>query len=171
MPSRSYQLQSPWGCDMQKSTMLRTWALLSPWPGGRWLFSRLLGYAVPYSGSIGARVVSLAPGQVSVELADRRRVRNHLRSIHAIALANLGEMASGLAMYTRLPDHARGIVTRIDIEYLKKARGLLRADGQCHLPAVNGPLDHQVSADIHDQDGDLVARIRVNWRLDRKADR
>lgn len=151
---------------MKPDTLLGLWRRLSVVPGGKWLFSRLLGRYVPYSGSIHACVEDLVPGRVTVRLVDRRRVRNHLGSIHAVALINLGELASGLALYTLLPAGLRGIVTGMEVQYLKKARGTLRANGYCRLPEVTGPTDHQVHADITDTSGDQIARVTVNWRLD-----
>jgi len=101
-------------------TRLRaTWRRLSPLPGGRWLFSRLLRLVNPYSGAVGATVMTLEPGHAVVVLKERRAVHNHLDSVHAIALANIAEMASGLAMLSALPDSARGIPTALSIDYLK----------------------------------------------------
>lgn len=151
----------------QGERLIRAWQRLSPRPGGRWLFSRIVGRMAPYTGTIGARVTELEPGRARVELRDRRRVRNHLRSVHAIALANLGEMSSGLAMMAALPAGVRGIPTRISIEYLKKARGTLIAHGTAAPPAVTEPTTTDAEARIIDADGDVVAHIRVQWNLQR----
>jgi hypothetical protein len=77
----------------------RAWRRLSRVPGGRRLFDRILGWMVPYSGSIRPRVLrARARAALWSTIRERRRLRNHLRSVHAIALANLAELASGLAM-------------------------------------------------------------------------
>ena len=146
--------------------LLSLWRQLSPLPGGRWLFSRVLGWTAPYSGTIGARVDTLEPGRAVVTLRDRRRVRNHLRSVHAIALANLGELASGLAATASMPAGVRGIPVRISIEYHKKARGTLTARGTANFPAVTSPTRAKVDASIEDGGGQVVATTTVEWALE-----
>lgn len=130
------------------------------------MFSRVLGRAVPYSGTLRPRVVSLDPGRAVVEMNDRRGLRNHLGSVHAIALANLGELASGLAMTASLAPEVRSIVTHLEIDYLKKARGPLTAVGQASPPSsVSDSVDTIATADITDSGGDVVARVRATWQL------
>jgi len=139
------------------------WAKLSPHPGGRALFSRALGFMIPYTGSIRPTVLELRPGYAKVQMRDRRAVRNHLQSIHAIALMNLGEVTTGLAMSLAMPDGARGIVTGLSMQYLKKARGLLTAE--CTAPPFDASVSaqHDFHADILDENGDVVARATAHW--------
>lgn len=123
---------------------------------------------MPYTGSLGARVTSLEAGRATVTLRDRRAVRNHLRSVHAAALANLLEMASGLAMVGALGRDVRGIPVQLTIRYLAKARGRLTATGTAAPPSVTAPVEALAHATIVDAEGIVVADGTVTWRLDRR---
>jgi acyl-coenzyme A thioesterase PaaI-like protein len=145
--------------------LLKLWRRLRPLPGGAWLFSRVFGWRVPYSGSVRPHIRVLEPGHAEVEIPDRRANRQHLGSLHAIALLNVAEQASGLALLTGLPEGIRGIVTQISMQYFKKARGTIRAVSRFTAPTVNGDTEFDVVADCLDRDGYLVARAIVRWRL------
>jgi acyl-coenzyme A thioesterase PaaI-like protein len=143
----------------------RQWRRLAGVPGGKWLFSRLLGRFVPYTGTLGACIEVLEPGHCVVRLNDRRKVRNHLKSVHAMALANLGEMATGLALMNGLPDRTRGILARFNVEYLKKARGILVAECHCEIPDSNAERELEVVCEIRDTSGDIVTVARAQWLI------
>lgn len=147
--------------------LLALWQRLLPLPGGKTLFAWILRRVVPYSGTVTPRVLALEPGFARVAIHDRRRVRNHLHSVHAIALANVAELAGGLAMTSALPPDVRGIVVRMTIEFTKKARGTLTAESHCHVPEIHGEAEYEVTATVSDSSGDVVARATVTWRLQR----
>lgn len=151
--------------DSSTSPLLRTFRNCQKVPGGAALFGFILGRRVPYTGTIRARVEELTPGYSKVRMTDRRKLRNHLRSIHAIALANLGELATGLAMMAALPADARGIPMEIKIEFLRKARGTITAEGRCSLPDVIQKQEHPVEALLFDEEGDKVARFSARWMV------
>ena len=141
------------------------WQRFSNKPGGKWLFSRIIGFTVPYTGSIAANVVLLEPGHGKITLRERRKVSNHLRSVHAIALANLSEMVTGLTLLNSLPDNARAILTSIQIQYHHKARGLLTAECICDIPENNAEREMQVSGEIKNEAGEVVATATATWRI------
>jgi acyl-coenzyme A thioesterase PaaI-like protein len=147
-------------------SLLANWRRLASVPFGKRLFSWAVGRAAPYTGTVGGVFTEVRAGYARVELRDRRAVRNHLASVHAVALVNLAEMTSGVALLTALPHGVRGIVTGLSISYVKKARGTLTCETYAETPArLSEPCMHDVVATITDSAGDVVATCTVHWRL------
>lgn len=154
-----------------QSAVLKWWSRLAPLPGGPWLFSFALGKIAPYSGTIGARVDEIRPGFARVSLRDRRRLRNHLQSLHAVALINLGELATGLAVLSTISDDMRGILLNVQADYLKKARGRLSATAEFELPVpLQGDTPCEVEAELRDPGGETVTRVRATWLIGYRPD-
>lgn len=145
------------------ATLRATWDRLRHLPGGGLLFGRLVGRMAPYTGTIKPTVLELQRGYGRVSMEDRRKVRNHLRSIHAVALMNLAEAASGLAFTYSLPDDTRAILTGLNIRYLKKARGTLTAECHCPTPQTNERAEYEVEVVTRDASGDVVTTATASW--------
>src|SRR6185436_10083230 len=141
------------------------WDVLGKVPGGKVLFSKAIGRMAPYTGTIDAHVLELRPGFARLSMRDRRAVRNHLDCVHAVALANLGEFTTGLALMAGLPDDARGILKGISIEYLKKARGPLTAECSVETPSTSERREYDVIGEIRNPAGELVARATAKWLI------
>lgn len=155
---------------MQITDIYGIWQKLGKNSLGRWLFNRLIPLINPYTGALKAKIIALDSGYARLQLNDRRAIRNHLNSIHAIALTNLGEFTSGLALITLFKDDMRGIPVEIKINFIKKARGTLTAECTTQLPEFKDELAHTVVAIIKDDTDDEVARVNVIWKLGYKKD-
>lgn len=151
--------------------ILARWLSLSTKPFGTKIFSILLGRMARYTGTIGAHVRELRPGYCRVEMRDRPAVRNHLHSIHAIALMNLAEVSSGLATIVGLPADARSILTGLSIEYIKKARGTLVAEAEAPvITELTERRELEIVATIRDRGGEVVATAKARWLVGPKSE-
>ena len=131
-------------------------------------FQVVAGVFVPHAARMGFEVQHLTKRAIAVTLPDKRANRNHLRSIHAMALAHLGEFTTGLLLlYAVSPDGYRTILTKYEIEYLYKARGTITGRATLKLPKGKSldKKDVKVEAELTDEDGNVVARSKATWRV------
>jgi uncharacterized protein (TIGR00369 family) len=144
--------------ERQGNFVRDAWDRLHRVPGGTRLFSKLVGRAAPYTATIDARVVELRENSAKVVMRDRPAVRNHLRCVHAIALANLAELTGNIAVAYTLPDDGRFIVAGMRLEYVKKARGTLTAESRPGIPVSSAKQEYEVVVEIRDSAGELCTR-------------
>lgn len=149
------------------SKTLQMWDKLTTLPLGTWLFSQAVCFKAPYFRTIRPRIVELRPGFCDVRAANRRRVRNHLGTFHAIASCNLAEVAAGMFTEVSIPTTHRWIPTGMTVEYLAKAgthmRGVAKMDA---LPEVSDePQEWVVPVDITDTAGTVAVTARITMRV------
>ena len=137
------------------------WDRLHRLPGGKRAFSRLVGETAPYTGTVHARVEVLQRGYAEVTVRDRRRLRNHLGTVHAVALVNLAELTGNVALAYSLPDDARFIVAGLSIDYLKKARGTIRGVCTCPVPESSERKEYEVFISLKNEASEEVARATL----------
>lgn len=145
--------------------LMQRWNQLSQSAIGRSLFNAFLRIYIPYTGTVSPQVLEIKTGTSRVQLRDRRRVRNHLNSIHAVALMNVGELSTGLAITAKYPGKIRIILVGFEIEYLKKARGTVVAEAVCPDFDFQREQNVAVVSEIRNAGGEIVARAKSSWRV------
>jgi acyl-coenzyme A thioesterase PaaI-like protein len=80
-------------------------------------------------------------------------------------LANLAEFPAGLCLHTSIPPNSRAILVKLEVEYIKKARGLLTAKAKMQhtVEHLEAPTHIVVASEITDSAGSIVAAARTTW--------
>ena len=123
--------------------------------------------AAPYFVTIPATIESAGPGRAEVRMRHFPWVRNHLGTVHAIALCNLAEMTMGLAAEATVPSSHRWIPKGMTVEYKAKGRGTMHASATLALPdplpAAGDGEQVPVAVSVADDGGSEVftAEIRI----------
>jgi acyl-coenzyme A thioesterase PaaI-like protein len=134
-------------------------------PFGKYIFSRIICIMAPYFGTIKPRFVELRPGYCEITMKKRRGVQNHLKSVHAIAMCNLCELAGGTALEVTLPASMRWIPRGMQVEYIKMAKSDLT--GICIIPenAITGIGNLPVTVRVTDKSGTEVMKAVINMHI------
>ncbi len=141
------------------------WNRLKGHATGRWLFSRIVCWRAPYFASIRPLFVQLGEGTVQVHMRKRRRVTNHIGTVHAIAMANLCEVAAGTMMEALLDTNMRWIPRGMTIRYLAKANASVVA--KAVMPEVIPGIaqDAIVKVQVFDGQGVEVVQAGITMYL------
>ena len=150
--------------------LLDTWHRLHRWPAGDWLFSRAVCFKAPYFATIAPRITRLEPGRCEATLRHRRKVSNHIGTVHAIALCNLAELVAGVMTDASLPGSMRWIPRGMTVEYLKKAVGTQHGVATPEFAPYEASEGYElpVSVVVTDPQGDAVFKARISMWISPK---
>ncbi|MFX1723642.1 hotdog fold domain-containing protein [Stenotrophomonas sp. AS1] len=143
--------------------LLTLYRRMQRWPAGGWLFSRAVCFKAPYFASIAPRITVLEPGRCEGRIAHRRKVTNHLGTVHAIALCNLAELTAGLMVDASLPKGMRWIPKGMEVQYLAKATGTQHAIATPEQPIVAAEAGYAlpVKVQVRGDAGTVVFQARI----------
>ncbi|WNF48860.1 DUF4442 domain-containing protein [Pseudomonas sp. SG20056] len=115
--------------------------------------SLLFGSQVKFAGTAKVRVHTLTQQQAVMSIANKRKVQNHIKGVHAAAMALLAESATGFLVGMNVPDDKLPLIKSLKVDYLKRATGSLRA--------VASLTAEQIQA-IHTQEkGEVLVAVTV----------
>jgi acyl-coenzyme A thioesterase PaaI-like protein len=98
-----------------------------PGPLRRRAISFLMGRMVPYVGTSALLIDEMTPDRIAVSLRNVRKVQNHIKGVHAAAMALLAETASGFVTAMNLPDDKLPLIKSLKVQYKKRTQGAMKA--------------------------------------------
>ncbi|MDZ4386917.1 MAG: DUF4442 domain-containing protein [Moraxellaceae bacterium] len=115
--------------------------------------STIFGTVVPFVGTSGLRYEKLNNNEVVVSIRNRRKVQNHIKGVHAAAMALVAETATGFVVGMNLSDDKLPLIKSLHVDYKRRAVGDLRA--------VATLTDEQVAMIQREPKGEVLVPITV----------
>ncbi|MEN9429279.1 MAG: hypothetical protein RJA86_138 [Pseudomonadota bacterium] len=89
--------------------------------------SKILGKVVPYVGTTGLLYEEISSERVIVSIRNQHKVQNHIKNVHAAAMALLAETATGFVVGINLPDDKLPLIKSLKVDFYKRTQGDMRA--------------------------------------------
>ena len=97
-------------------------------PFGKVFFrSKILGNIVPFTGTSSLNFEKIEPKEVVISLKNTRSVQNHIKQVHACAMALVIETATGFVVGMNVPDDKILLIKELNLKYVKRSIGKVKA--------------------------------------------
>ena len=141
-----------------------------------WLLNMGITRMIPFNKPHGFRVKEISDTKLVTFLPYKKLNINHIRGLHACALATLSEFTTGLLMISRLdPKKYRIILKTLEMEYHYQGKmdgyGTFEMDNDWLQANIYTPLERADSTvviceiKIHDSDGNHLTTGKVHWQV------
>ena len=95
-------------------------------PFGHKIFSIMVARIAPYFSTIKPLITELKPNYCECFIKKTKKVHNHIKTVHVIAICNGLEMAMGVMTEASIPKHLRWIPKGMSLDYTAKAGSDIR---------------------------------------------
>ena len=143
---------------------------------GLWKLNKAINYMIPFNKPHGFKILELSDREVTTYIPYKKRNFNHIRGLHATALATLSEFTTGLLLLRILGSNSyRIILQRLDIEYhyqgKMSATAKFKVTDEWLQQHIYDPLTVQDSVvapcpvEIFDEEGNRLTSATIYWQL------
>ena len=164
---------------------MRLFDLLAPLTGKArksrawlWVLNLVLGLVIPFNRPHGFGLEAIGDEFVRTRARYRKSNFNHIRGIHACAIATIAEFSAGFLLLTRLdPARYRLIMSDLQVEYTYQAKEDIFSESRCTgerlLAEVISPLEQQelvtvkMESRVFDASGNAIALAHTTWQIKR----
>jgi len=138
-------------------------------PVGKTFFrSKVLGNVVPFTGNSSLNFEKISSEEVVISLKNIRSVQNHIKQVHACAMALVIETATGFVVGMNVPDDKILLIKEMNLKYVKRSSGKVIATAsltQVQIDEIkNEPKgDITVPVILTDDEGNEPVKAEAIW--------
>ena len=143
-----------------------------------WVLNRVLGRVIPFNRPHGFRLLEVGDTFVKTTSSYKRSNHNHVRGIHACAIATVAEFSAGFLLLTKLDPHVyRLIMSRIEVDYHYQAKQRIvsesrlsdkEREAQVIIPLqLSESVSLVIKSRVYDISGNEIASARTTWQIKR----
>jgi len=143
---------------------------------GLWKLNKILGFGIPFNKPHGIKIHALTDYSVETIIPYKRKNFNHIKGIHACALATCSEFASGFLLISNLDfSKYRLIMEKIEMQYHYQAKTTCLAKIECSADWFNStiyvPLESDEKISIQnevktfDEAGNHICTAIITWQI------
>ena len=124
-----------------------------------WLLNLGMDRMIPFNKPHGFRITEITESRIRTRLPYKRRNFNHIRGLHACALATLSEFTTGFLLISRLdPSRFRLILKTLEMEYHYQGK----TEAQASFEVTESWLKEKVFDPLETQDAVVVVcEVRI----------
>ncbi len=101
------------------------------------LINYILRYSIPFTGTANLKFEKVTNNQVIASLKNKRKVKNHINQIHAVAMILLAESASGIVFGMNVKESSLPLCKSLNSKFVKRSNGAMKATASLTDEQIN----------------------------------